>query len=121
MRRIRKGDTVEVISGNDRGERGAVHRLVLKKGKKKGKKDKKGKDTWVVVSGVKLVKKHQRPMPTGGRMQTQAGIIEFEAPIHLSNVMLVCPQCDQRTKVAFQRLEDGGKARVCKECDAIID
>ena len=121
MRRIRKGDTVEVISGNDRGERGTVHRLVLKKGKKKGKKDKKGKDTWVVVSGVKLVKRHQRAMPTGGRMQTQAGIIEFEAPIHLSNVMLVCPQCDQRTKVAFQRLEDGGKARVCKECDAIID
>ena len=108
MRRIRKGDTVEVISGNDRGVRGTVHRLIPKKDR-------------VVVSGVKLVKKHQRPMPTGGRMQTQAGIIEFEAPIHLSNVMLVCPQCDQRTKVAFQRLEEGGNARVCKECDAIID
>ena len=117
MRRIKKGDTVEVISGNDRGERGTVHRLVLKK----GKKDKKDKDAWVVVSGVKLVKKHQRPMPTGGRMQTQAGIIEFEAPIHLSNVMLVCPQCDQRTKVTFEFQEDGGKVRVCKECDAVID
>jgi large subunit ribosomal protein L24 len=117
MRRIRKGDTVEVISGNDRGVRGTVHRLVLKK----GKKDKKDKDAWVVVSGVKLVKKHQRPMSTGGRQQTQAGIIEFEAPIRLSNVMLVCPQCDQRAKVAFQRLADGGKARVCKECDAVID
>jgi large subunit ribosomal protein L24 len=108
MRRIRKGDTVEVISGNDRGVRGTVHRLIPKKDR-------------VVVSGVKLVKKHQRPRPTGGRMQTQAGIIEFEAPIHLSNVMLVCPQCDQRTKVSFQRLEEGGKARVCKECDAVID
>jgi large subunit ribosomal protein L24 len=54
-------------------------------------------------------------------MQTQAGIIEFEAPVHLSNVMLICPQCDQRTRVAFRRLEDGGKVRVCKECDAIID
>jgi large subunit ribosomal protein L24 len=115
MRSIRKGDKVEVIRGDDRGVRGTVHRLVLKK-------DKKGKkDTWVVVSGVNLVKKHQRPMPTGGRMQTQAGIIEFEAPIHLSNVMLICPQCDQRTRVAFRRLEDGGKVRVCKECDAIID
>jgi large subunit ribosomal protein L24 len=120
MRSIRKGDKVEVIRGDDRGSsaeptRGTVHRLVLKK-------DKKGKkDTWVVVSGVNLVKKHQRPMPTGGRMQTQAGIIEFEAPIHLSNVMLICPQCDQRTRVAFRRLEDGGKVRVCKECDAIID
>ena len=108
MRRIREGDTVEVISGDDREVRGTVHRLIPKKDR-------------VVVSGVKLVKKHQRPMPTGGRMQTQAGIIEFEAPIHLSNVMLVCPQCDQRTKVAFQRVEDGGKVRVCKKCDAIID
>jgi large subunit ribosomal protein L24 len=117
MRSIRKGDKVEVISGNDRGVRGTVHRLILKK----DKKNKKKKDAWVVVSGVNMVRKHQRPMPTGGRMQTQAGIIEFEAPIHLSNVMLVCPQCDQRTRVAFQRLEDGGKVRVCKECDAIID
>ena len=108
MRRIREGDTVEVISGDDREVRGTVHRLIPKKDR-------------VVVSGVKLVKKHQRPMPTGGRMQTQAGIIEFEAPIHLSKVMLVCPQCDERTRVAFQRLEDGGKARVCKECDAVID
>jgi large subunit ribosomal protein L24 len=125
MRGIRKGDEVEVISGDDRGVRGTVHRLVLRKKKEKkvekDKKNRKKKDAWVVVSGANMVKKHQRPMPTGGRMQTQAGIIEFEAPIHLSNVMLVCPQCDQRTRVAFQRLEDGSKVRVCKECDAIID
>ncbi|MCK4471671.1 MAG: 50S ribosomal protein L24 [Anaerolineae bacterium] len=108
MRGIKQGDTVEVISGNDRGRRGAVHRLIPKKDR-------------VVVSGINLVKKHQRPMPTGGRMQTQAGIIEFEAPIRLSNVMLVCPQCDQRTRVAFEFREDGGKVRVCKKCDAIID
>ncbi len=108
MRKIRKGDKVEVISGNDREVRGTVHRLIPKKDR-------------VVVSGVRMVKKHQRPMPTGGRMQTQAGVIEFEAPIHLSNIMLVCPQCDQRTKVAFQRLEDGVKVRVCRKCDVIID
>jgi large subunit ribosomal protein L24 len=108
MRRIKKGDTVEVISGDDRGVRGTVHRLIPKK-------------DHVVVSGVRLVKKHQRPMPTSGRMQTQAGIIEFEAPIHLSNVMLVCPQCGERTRVVFQHLEDGGKVRVCKECGAVID
>jgi len=108
MRRIKKGDTVEVISGEDRGERGAVHRLIPKKDR-------------VVISGINLVKKHQRAMPTGGRIQTQAGIIEFEAPIRLSNVMLVCPQCDQRTRVAFEFREDGGKVRVCKKCDAIID
>lgn len=107
MRRIRKGDKVEVIRGDDRGMRGTVHRLIP--------------EDWVVVSGVNMVKKHQRPRPTGGRMQTQAGIIEFEAPVHLSNLMLVCPQCNQRTRVAFEYTEDGGKVRVCKNCDAIID
>jgi large subunit ribosomal protein L24 len=108
MRRIKKGDTVEVISGNDRWRRGTVHRLVPK-------------DDRVVVSGVNLVKKHQRPMPTGGRTQAQAGIIEFEAPIHLSNVMLVCPHCDLPTRVGFEYLEDGEKVRVCKKCGLIID
>jgi len=108
MRKIKKGDTVEVISGNDRWLRGTVHRLIPKKDR-------------VVISGVNLVKKHQRPMPTGGRTQAQAGIIEFEAPIHLSNVMLVCPHCDQRTRVRFEFLEDGEKVRVCKKCDSVID
>jgi large subunit ribosomal protein L24 len=113
MRRIRKGDTVEIISGDDRGPsgdptRGTVHRLIPKKDR-------------VVVSGVNLVKKHQRPMTTGGRTQAQAGIIEFEAPIHISNVMLVCPHCDLPTRVGFEYLEDGVKVRVCKKCDSIID
>ncbi|MGA9351738.1 MAG: 50S ribosomal protein L24 [Anaerolineae bacterium] len=108
MRRIKKGDTVEVISGDDRGMRGTVHQVITKKDR-------------VVVSGVNIVKKHQRPRPTGGRMQTQAGIIEFEAPVHLSNVMLVCPQCNQSTRVAFEYLEDGGKVRVCKKCESVID
>jgi large subunit ribosomal protein L24 len=108
MRRIKKGDTVEVISGDDRGMRGTVHQVIAKKDR-------------VVVSGVNIVKKHQRPRPTGGRMQTQAGIIEFEAPIHLSNVMLVCPQCKQPTRIAFEYLEDGGKVRVCKKCESVID
>jgi large subunit ribosomal protein L24 len=108
MQRIRKGDIVEVISGDDRGMRGTVHQVLPKNNR-------------VVVSGVNLVKKHQRPMSTGGRTQAQAGIIEFEAPIHLSNVMLVCPHCDQRTRVGFQYSEDGKKVRVCKKCDSVID
>ena len=108
MRKIKKGDTVEVISGNDRWQRGTVHRFISKGDR-------------VVVSGINLVKKHQRPRPTGGRMQTQAGIIEFEAPIHISNVMLVCPHCDQPTRVGFGLLEDGNKVRVCRKCDSIID
>jgi large subunit ribosomal protein L24 len=106
--RIKKGDTVQVISGNDRGLRGAVQRLLPRKDR-------------IVVAGVNVVKKHQRPV-RAGRGEVQAGIIEFEAPIHVSNVMLVCPQCDEPTRVGFTRQEEGGpKVRVCKACGEVID
>jgi large subunit ribosomal protein L24 len=105
--KIRKGDTVEVISGNDRELRGTVQWIYPD-------------DERVVVSGVNIVKKHQRPM-RAGRAQVQPGVIEFEAPIHISNVMLVCPQCNRRTRVGFTQLEDGRKVRVCKQCDEVID
>jgi len=105
--KIKKGDTVEVISGNDGGERGVVQRVLTKSNR-------------VVVIGVNTVKKHQRPM-RAGRGQVQPGIIEFEAPIDISNVMLVCPQCDQRTRVGYTRLEDGRKVRMCKRCEEVID
>jgi large subunit ribosomal protein L24 len=105
--KIKKGDTVEVVSGNDRYLRGVVQRVLTKSDR-------------VVVSGVNPVKKHQRPM-RAGRTQVQPGIIEFEAPIHISNVMLVCPRCDQRTRVGFSRLEDGRKVRVCKQCGEVVD
>ena len=104
---IKKGDTIEVISGDDRGVRGAVQWTLPKKGR-------------VVVSGINIVKKHQRPI-RAGRTQVQPGIIDFEAPIQLSNVMLVCPRCDQRTRVGFTRQEDGRKVRVCKKCGEAID
>lgn len=106
MNRIKKGDTVEVISGDDRGVRGTVRIVYPKKDR-------------VVVSGVNLVKKHQRPVNAGGR-QTQAGIIEFEAPIHVSKVMLVCPSCKERTRVSY-RYEGDRKVRVCKRCQAVIE
>jgi large subunit ribosomal protein L24 len=102
---IKKEDTVEVISGNDRGLRGAVQRV---------------KGSGVVVSGVNIIKKHQRPM-RAGRGEVQPGVIEFEAPVHISNVMVVCPQCNERTRVGFIRQEDGRKARVCKKCGETID
>jgi len=105
MNRIKRGDTVEVITGEFRGERGAVRILLPKEGR-------------VVVSGVNLVKRHQRPT---GRVRTQAGIIEFEAPLRLSNVALVCPRCSQRTKVAFQIDGEGKKSRLCKRCGEPID
>ncbi len=105
--RIKKEDTVEVISGNDRGMRGKVLRVDP------------GSDQ-VMVSGVRVVKKHQRPV-RAGRGQVQPGIIEFEAPIHLSKVMLVCPRCNARTRVGFDVHEDGSKSRVCKKCGQAID
>lgn len=104
---IKKGDTVEVISGDDRGVRGIVQWTLPKKGR-------------VVVSGINVVKKHQRPI-RAGRSQVQPGIIDFEAPIQISNVMLVCPRCDQRTRAGFTRQEDGRKVRVCKKCGEAID
>lgn len=105
MNRIKKGDTVEVISGDGRGLRGKVQQV---------KPDKKR----VVVSGVNIVKKHQRPM-RAGRRDVQPGIIEFEAPIDSSNVMLVCPSCNERTRVGFEH-EDGRKVRGCKKCGETI-
>ena len=107
MAKIKKGDTVEIISGNDRYVRGTVQWVYPKDGR-------------VVVSGANIVKKHQRPM-RAGRAQIQPGVIEFEAPLHISNVMLVCPQCDERTRVGYTRLEDGTKVRVCKRCGEVID
>ena len=74
----------------------------------------------VVVSGVRVIKKHQKPVQTGGRSKTQPGIIEFEAPIDVSTVLLVCPSCNEPTRVGYALDEDGFKVRVCKRCEAVI-
>lgn len=105
--RIKRGDTVMVISGNDRGEVGTVQRVIPSK-------------SFVVVGGVNVIKKHQKPVQTGGRSKTQPGIIEFEAPIPVSNVQLVCPSCNSTTRVGYG-FQDDVKVRVCKRCDAVID
>jgi len=106
--KIRKGDTVEVINGRfeDKGKRGEVIRVVQK-------------DSRIVVQGVNMRKKHQRQVQAQGRTMSP-GIIEFEGPIHISNVMLVCPKCDESTRVSIQR-EGGESLRVCKHCQALID
>ncbi len=72
-----------------------------------------------MVEGVNIRKKHQRAMQAG-RGQVQAGIVQFEAPLDVSNVMLVCPQCDTPTRVGIRR-EEGERIRVCKECGEDID
>lgn len=100
--RIKVGDEVEVVSGNYKGTRGTVQRVLPKENR-------------VVVSGVNLVKKHQKPRPTGGRSQAQGGIIEFEAPISASNVMLVCPETGEPTRVGVRRDEDGNRVRFSKK------
>ena len=104
--RIRKDDVVEVISGNDRGARGRVLRAIPK-------------DRRVVVESVNIRKKHQSAVQAG-RGQVQAGIIQFEAPIDVSNVMLICPNCGERTRVGLRR-ENGEAIRVCKKCGEDID
>ena len=107
MQRIKRGDTVEVIAGKDRGVQGEVLRVLPKVNR-------------VVVERVNVVRKHQRPMQAG-RSQVQPGIIEFEAPIDLSNVMLICTQCRESTRVGYRINEDGQKVRVCRKCGQDID
>jgi large subunit ribosomal protein L24 len=106
--RIKVGDEVEVVSGNDRGLRGTVQRTYPQKNR-------------IVVSGVNMVKKHQKPQQTGGRSKAQGGIIEFEAPIQVSNVMLVCPHTGELTRIGLRRDEDGRSIRVSKKSGQDID
>ncbi len=102
--KIRKDDTVLVIAGRDRGKKGKV-RFAYPKDKK------------LVVEGINFIKKHARAT---GKVK-QAGIIEQEAPITLSNVMLLCSRCNHPTRVGFRSLEDGGKVRICRSCHEVID
>lgn len=106
--RIKKGDEVEVVAGNDKGLRGTVQRTYPA-------------DNRLVVSGVNVVKKHQKPQPTGGRAAAQGGIIEFEAPIDASNVMLVCPQTGEPTRIGYRRDESGILVRYSKKSGEDID
>jgi large subunit ribosomal protein L24 len=128
MERIKKGDLVEVIAGEDaadarrqgRSLQGTVHRVI--RGQKVDRHHQRlGRDPnqdRVVVQGVNLIVKHQRRT---GDVRTQVGRIEREAPIHISNVMLICPSCKKATRVGFRVFEDGSKVRYCKKCDEIID
>ena len=123
--KIKKGDTVEVISGDDKGLRGTVHRVLAGRDSPNRRRQKGtrrvGKDhnrDRVVVSGINLVKKHQRRT---GDVRTQVGIIEREAPIHVSKVALVCPHCQETTRVGHRVLDSGAKVRVCRQCGQTID
>jgi large subunit ribosomal protein L24 len=103
--KIKKGDTVEVISGKDAGKRGRV--LVADPSKQR-----------VVIEGVNMIKRHTRPNPS---KRVQGGIVEREAPIHASNVMVVSPDSGQRSRVGYKLLDDGRKVRVARVDGAILD
>ena len=107
--KIRKGDTVEVISGRleDKGKRGEVINVFLD-------------DRRVVVQGVNIRTKHQKQVQTQAGRNMNPGRIQFEGPVDISNVMLVCPKCGKPTRVGVQRDTEGAH-RVCKNCEATID
>ena len=102
--KIRQGDQVMVIAGKEKGKRGRIKRVILQ-------------DNRVVIDGVNFVKKHRRPR---GQMD-QGGIIEFEAPIHVSNVMLVCPHCKKPVRIGYEFLPEGDKVRICRACEETLD
>jgi len=102
--KIRKNDTVLVIAGKDKGKKGKVRFAYPK-------------DEKVIVEGINFIKRHTRAR---GRVR-QAGIIEQEAPIHVSSVMLLCNRCSHPARLGFRFLKDGRKVRVCRSCGEVID
>lgn len=108
MQRVKQGDTVEVVAGKDKGLRGEVVQVHPKEDR-------------VVINGVNINKRHQKARPAPGGQQIPAQIVEFEAPLHLSNVMVVCSSCDEKTRVGYRVSDDGIKSRYCKKCDSDID
>ena len=115
MQKVKRDDTVVVVKGRDRGRQGQV-RKVIPPGKKS---DEFGapRPGRLIVTGVNLVKRHQKPRS----QQQPGGIIEREAPISWSNVAVLCASCNKPVRVGFRLLADGRKVRFCKSCDASMD
>jgi large subunit ribosomal protein L24 len=101
---VRRGDTVAIIAGRERGKRGKVLRVLPANGR-------------VLVEKLNMMKKHQRPT----QKLRQGGIIERESPLALSNVLVVCGRCDKAARSGIKVLADGRKLRVCKRCGESID
>jgi large subunit ribosomal protein L24 len=102
--RIRKGDTVKVISGKEKGKTGQVLEVDPEKQK-------------VYIEKINLIKRHTKP----SQKRRQGGIIEKEGPLHIAKVMLVCRGCGKATRTGMRILEDGKKMRYCKQCGEIVD
>jgi large subunit ribosomal protein L24 len=102
---LRKNDQVLVISGRDRGKRGKVLRLIPSRGR-------------AIVERINMIKRHTRPNPN---QNIKGGIIERESSIHMSNLMVVCNECDRSTRARHKSLADGRKVRICHHCEGVID
>ena len=101
--KVVKNDNVLVISGNYQGKKGKVLKVFPKNSR-------------VIVEGVNFIKRHTRPT----QKNQQGGIVEKEAPIHVSNLMVICPKCDTPTRLGRKVLEDGKRVRVCRSCNEML-
>ncbi|PLX94978.1 MAG: 50S ribosomal protein L24 [Desulfuromonas sp.] len=101
---VKKGDLVQVMAGKEKGKQGKVLRVFLAKDR-------------LTVENLNVVKRHTRP----SRQNQEGGIVEKEAPLAASNVMLVCSACNQPSRTGIRVLEDGSKARFCKKCNEVVD
>lgn len=105
MLHVKKNDQVKVLAGKDAGRTGRVLRVFPQRNR-------------AIVENINTVRRHTRPNP---QRNVQGGIIEREAPIHLSNLQVICPDCGQASRVGYQELSDGKRVRVCKRCGATVD
>ena len=101
--KIKKGDTVRIQKGKDRGKSGKVDRVMPRQGK-------------IIVTGVNLYKKHLKP----SRKNPQGGILDYNAPISATNAMVICPRCNKATRIGY-KITEKSKLRICKKCKESID
>ncbi|NOQ42068.1 MAG: 50S ribosomal protein L24 [Desulfuromusa sp.] len=101
---VKKNDMVKIIAGKEQGKTGKVLRVFPDKGR-------------VIVESLNVIKRHTRP----NQLNPEGGIVEKEAPLSISNVMLVCGSCNQPTRTGVRLLEDGSKTRYCKKCNESVD
>ena len=112
--KIKQGDTVQMLSGKDRGKQGRVLEA-------------RPRDNKVIVENLNLMKRHQKPRPIrdasrmGGTQMAPGGIVDRPAAVSVSNVMLVCPNCKEPTRIRHTVLEDGRRVRVCSHCGKAIE
>lgn len=104
MKKIKQNDQIEVIAGKDKGMVGKVIRAYRDKDE-------------VIVEKVNMIKRHTKP----NMVNQQGGIVEKEASLHISNVMLLCPKCSKATRVGSKVLDDGAKIRICKKCGESVE